>query len=275
VATLCCSQGEGSTGSGPCAYDTTYMEPLWKVDEELLNEAFETWVADPTLVDRTERHVLPCAVRTAHAFAPQPPSSSSAGPFPSALQLLPSADTALYFGEDLRVYALGVQPVVGESRLSKHGAVSVLLEPPPYNVGVASTAPSIALVEEATQVLSNPQTLTRPNHVHVRLRRDRNTLGGWQHELHARYLAGLTSCLESGASLSLSLLPVRRARAEHEAHVRGVLRRRHAAPRTRARHRERRVRGLDGGGVAHRAEADASAGSGGGGRRIHCHGRWI
>jgi hypothetical protein len=120
-------------------------EAAWEVNSALVNEGFEAWVADPAVVDRTERHTLPSAVRSAHAFAP--PASSSSG-VRNALQLLPSCDAALFFGEDLRVYALGVQPLVGDSRLCKHGTVQVVLEPPPYSVGVATTAPSIALVEE-------------------------------------------------------------------------------------------------------------------------------
>lgn len=134
-----------STETDEAAAERPTAEAAWEVNSALVNASFDSWVADPGLVDRTERHVLPSAVRSAHAFAP--PASASSGT-PNALQLLPSGDAALFIGEDLRVYALGVQPLVGDSRLCKHGTVQVVLEPPPYSVGVATTAPSIALVEE-------------------------------------------------------------------------------------------------------------------------------
>ena len=125
------------------------MPAHMEVNRALINDRFDSWVSDNTLIERSERHDLP-----SDAIVGVCKDSLGEVRFKAQVQhnhlLLLSPNLVLYAGEDLCFYQITITP--RGNIFQKQSIVTRFLDPPPHAIeGFADAfSPSIVLVSDAS-----------------------------------------------------------------------------------------------------------------------------
>mmetsp|Transcript_12638 Transcript_12638/g.21384 ORF Transcript_12638/g.21384 Transcript_12638/m.21384 type:complete len:508 (-) Transcript_12638:113-1636(-) len=130
------------------------MPSHMEVKRELINDVFDSWVNDGTLVERTERHELPCA-----AFEGVCSSDLGKVRYKAQAQhnhlLEPSPGLILFVGADLCFYRISITPK--QSPFQKQSSIDRFLGPPQLAIEgfLEGFSPSIVQVGDSKEQRSS------------------------------------------------------------------------------------------------------------------------